>query len=325
MAMSIAQGFILLLWLMRQVCYSRGVPGVAAAASLGYLALMLGGLWIVHQMGGRSAACLGAMAASSLLAALWIGMQLGGAKVRSDDGPLWREIIAEHWRYGRWAMASGLIGSAPSVLTYLLLPLYANLAQSGTLRAMATIVMPAHLANAAASNLLLPQLVQRRGTRSFRQLVRLSAFILVLGPLAYWLALGLWHTRLIALVYGGRFVEDSNLLWLVGMLPVLGSGIVLGSSVLRAWERPSREFYATAIAGGSTIAMGAILLPRYGMWGAAWANVLNSIGIAVCLYVFVARTRFEGDAARDPRMMPLSETSTGECPPTRNETHMEEP
>lgn len=294
LVMALAQPLLLLLWLMRQLCYVQGDIAVAGISSAGYLVLMCAGLWIMHQAAFASAAWyLPVMALSSLVVALWIARQLGGVPLGWSGGSLWHEITSCHWHYGRWAMASGVVASVPAILCYLVLPMYASLEQGGALRAMANIMMPAHLVNSAAANMLVPHLVRRRGDRSFTIMVRTAATVLLLAATAYWLAVGMGHAVLIHGVYGGRFDKYSNLLWLVGALPVLGAGMTLGGAVLRAMERPALVFYASAIAGGIAAVAGSLLIVWYGMWGAASANILNSVCSLACLWWLVFRARGE--------------------------------
>jgi O-antigen/teichoic acid export membrane protein len=224
------------------------------------------------------------MATGSLASAIWIVMRLR-VPVRRPGGAraLYRDAAREHWHYGRWVIGSGVFSWIPQGIFYLLLPLRGGLESTAALKALMNLIMPVLHAYLPLATLMVPALVHTRGRESFWRTVRLALVFSTIASLAYWLLLGLTHRPLMALVYGGRYLDDSRLLWLVGVIPITGAGVGVMGSTLRALERPDRIFWAYVLSSIVAVTVGLGLMLLVGLRGAAAGIVLSSLTTAVAM------------------------------------------
>ena len=121
-----------LLWAIQSQKSGDGRPA--------YFVLMMLGLAVVHAVGTLT---IGAALTIIGLSSLVVGVALGIGQIEMRPaGPLVRDVVAEHLRYGRWATATQILGFIPGNIYYFLLPTMATLEQSGALRAMTNLYMP---------------------------------------------------------------------------------------------------------------------------------------------------------------------------------------
>ena len=289
LALTLAGPFILLLWLMRRACYIRLEPHLAASGGALYMILLLAGayaLYLLEWLTAASALCV--MGFSSLVVSLWLAVRLHVKRPPSfRRGKLPYNALIDHWRYGRWSVATQALTWAPGNIYFLLLPLWGGLEASASLRALWNCVLPANMAIAALSTLLIPSLTRARGEAGFGTLVRYSMVLFVFGSVLYWLFVGLFHNSLIAWLYGGQYGEDAQLLWVLGLAPLaVGVGSVLGAA-LRAVERPDQVFWAYAFSSILALTLGVTLMFAWGVVGAAVGLVAYTAATAgVMAYLF---------------------------------------
>lgn len=300
-SMALASPFILFLWLMRRACYVKLEPRRAAFAGAGYLMLMLAGLFSLKNTGHLSVftACV-VMAASSLAAGLWLAFREGVSispdemKKRTEEPRLVDLAMKDHWHYGRWAAAAGLVGYIPSQVSYLILPLFYGLEDSGSLRALTNLVMPFLQANAALCLLLLPRLVRARGTPAYAKTVRWATLFLAGGPIVYWVLLGLFNGTITHLLYDGRFDADSGLLWLIGLQPVFAALFGIYHAVLDSQQRPDYVFYASLASAIASLTIGVVMTKMMGLKGVAWASIIALALNFIVAYLLTKRLSRDG-------------------------------
>jgi O-antigen/teichoic acid export membrane protein len=288
-ALACAQPFILFLWLMRRACYIRSETRTAAAGGAMYLVVVLLGVLGLSQKALLTpASALSLMGVASLAVGVWFAVKLGTRRPRAHEMAFVTDAARQHWTYGRWAMATAIVGFIPGNIYYFLLPLFSSLAESGALRAMLNLVMPFLQLNTALCSLLLPNLVRARGTLGLARTVRLALLLLAGVPAVAWIVLGIAAPYVVHVVYGQRFQEYSGYLWIVGLVPVTsGLTSVLGL-VLRAHERPDLEFTAgcwTMLATG----VGVLIMFKNGVLGAGIGMVLGGVVRTVVLLILSRR------------------------------------
>ena len=274
----------------------RFKPHLAASGGAVYLVLVLAGIYVSYQYDWLSvvmAFCL--MGLASLIVSLWTAVRLREVSLRRSSGDsVTREVFGVHWGFARWAaptnalmMFAGWSGS----IYFLLLPIWWGLDASAALRALMNLITPFLHANAALSMLLLPALVRARGQAEFWHLVRLALALLSLGSILYWLLVGLFHQPILAWLYGSRYTEDANLLWLLGLMPLVA---VLGSvltAVLRAFERPDQTFWAYLFSAVIAVTVGIGFMVVWGVVGAVLGILASSVAtVGMMMWLFV-RTR----------------------------------
>ncbi|MCC7350106.1 MAG: oligosaccharide flippase family protein [Phycisphaerales bacterium] len=304
-----ASPFILYQWLMRRASYVRNAPQQAATAGAGYCVLMVGGLLALeHWKGLTIPSALAVMGTASFLVGIWLAYKEGVTCPWREGKALLKEAASEHGRYGRWAMASGLVGFVPAYIYYLILPMVANLQQSGALRAITNLVMPLLQANVALCILLLPRLVRCRGTPHFARTVRHAMIILVGASTAYYLFIAIFHEPIRHLVYGDKFAEYSFLLWLIGLQPILTAATGVLDVMVAAHERPDYVFYSCLASAVAAVTVGAALTWKWGVAGVTVAVLINFL-IHLIVIAFLARKliREKSDKPLVGAVGPLSE------------------
>ena len=141
---ALAAPAVLLLWLLRRAVYLWSHPRLAAIAGGVYLVGMLALLYALFSLGILSSftAPLAAAGASALAVAGMMAMRRFPLW-SSWRGDLTRQVVAAHWRYGRWAVVTGIFTWIPGCLYYLIVPLLVGLEANAALNALWNLVMPA--------------------------------------------------------------------------------------------------------------------------------------------------------------------------------------
>jgi O-antigen/teichoic acid export membrane protein len=277
----VASPLILLTWLLRRAFYVPGIPQWSATGGGLYLGLMLAGMyWFYREQWLSTTSAILIMGAASLLVSLWLATLLSPQWPRAGSPLTPRGVYADHWGYGRWALATAAVTWLPGSLSYMLLAAWEGLEGSAVLRAAMNLVMPILHANTAVAVLLLPYFVQAftaGGRPQLRCLVRLVFMLFVLTSLGYWLFLFCFRAEVLGWAYGGRYTEATHVLLLAGMHPFpAGISAVLGGA-LRAMKRPDLIFWCQTFGAVVTIALGVWLIPVYGVSGAVLAGLSASM------------------------------------------------
>jgi O-antigen/teichoic acid export membrane protein len=278
LALAAATPFILLLWLVRRGCYIWSEPHVAASGGVLYMALLATGAYLLFKFRWLSSpAAFTLMGIGSLATAACIRWRYPFA-VHSERSLLMRRsVFSDHWAYGRWAVGTGLLSGAILHVYYLVMPAWRGLESTAMLRALTNLVMPALQSFLALSVLAVPRLV---GIRERAALNRALGKLLVLYSLSgvlYWLALGLLHAPLVRLLYSGRYQSNTNLLWFLGLMPLITALITVFESALRAMTRSDQIFRAYVLSAAVTCIIG---LPMMIAWGVGGAIVGMLIALA---------------------------------------------
>jgi O-antigen/teichoic acid export membrane protein len=279
--------FILFLWLMRQACYVRFEPHLAASGGLLYMALMVASLYALHLREWLSAfSALGVMGFSSLAAGVWIATRLHINWPPPVSQGLSREVLKDHWGYGRWAAASHALTWIPGNVYYLLLPAWGGLEASAVFKALMNLIMPILHANTALSALLVPTLVRARRDGGFGHLVCLALALLTLGSALYLVLLGLFHHQLVTWLYRGQYREYADLLWLLGFSLLMTGAVNVLGAVLRALERPDRVFWAYLWTTAVALTLGFGFIAAWGVVGAAVGYLLSTAAKALAMWAY---------------------------------------
>lgn len=276
--LALALPFLLFLWLVRMAPYVLHKPQQATLAGAVYLSVLLAAVFLINRYAQFSvqAAFLG-MAGASLVAGVCITARLDVHLFSSAVGkPLLKDIIDEHWKYGRWAVATSVLAWVPGQAYYLLLPLWVGLKEIGALKAVINLIMPIAHANGAFSTLLVPELVKARSEGRFWDLIKITLALFLSATTIYWLFIGFFGAELTNWLYDGRYVEYADLLWLLGGIPVLLCISTVLSAALRAIESPQWITRAYVFSSAITLTVGVVCIALWGLWGAAAAMLLST-------------------------------------------------
>jgi O-antigen/teichoic acid export membrane protein len=306
LGLAIAAPFILLLWLVRQAFYVRLQPGWAAAG---------GGLYILFLP-----VCIYALRAVERLSPLtgFLGMGLGSLVVSmllliphnprrpgAHENPGVSMVASDHWRYGKWAMATAGLAWFPTNIYFALLPAWVGLQEAGALKALINLAMPVLLSISGLSMLFLPVLSMQSEEGGKQRMNRTLWFSFGLFFLGSGLYLGLlWGLRgaIFQLLYSGKYHEFASWpLVVVGLWP-FGQAItaILGSA-LRALRRPDYVFRSSAAGSAATLLLGIPLAWRLGVGGALAGSLLAFLATGGFMFFFYKKSlpKWESQDARN--------------------------
>lgn len=276
LALGVASGFILALWLLRRACYVIDRPDWAVGAGTLYVVLLLGGAFALLELEWLSGAtALALMAVGSVAAALVLAVRLKLFGAQAQVGPdLPDRVYVAHREYGRWAAPTGALEWFHGALPLLVLPLFVGLEGSGTLRALYNLAQPALQGFSALSVMALPLFVRARTEGTLRSVAtRWGGGILGLGGTYALLTLvaGRW---VVDWLYQGKYAVTTFELICLALLPVAAamSGILM--TWLRSGERTKDVFGARAWAVGVASTVGVGLTAAFSVAGALLADVL---------------------------------------------------
>lgn len=266
---ALAAPAVLLLWLLRRTVYLWSHPRLAAGAGGIYLVGMLAIIYAFYRTATLSSFTAPLAAAGASVLAIICIMAMRGF-------PLWsrrrdnfmNQVATEHWRYGRWAVASGIFTWIPGSLYYLIVPGMAGLEANAALSALWVLVMPAAQVTQALTFLLIPAFSRDRQDRRGAPLMWIALAIMLVGASLYALLIGLFGGPLMDLIYRGRYTQYTGYAWLMGLIVLPVAAIAVFGSVLRAYERPDRVLWAYVASTVVTCAFGVAAIAAWGLLGA---------------------------------------------------------
>lgn len=304
MGIAVFSPLILFLWLMRRTCYLQGLPHRAAEGGAIYLALTCAALAVLrHYRLDSLLNVIAVMGIASLLSGLWLALREGLRFPASGlANPIVREMAADHWRFGRWAAAAGMVSYLLQQASYMIVGAVSpgGLADAGTLRAIYNLVQPLLLANVALCVLLVPTLVRKRGTASYATTVRLAVLGLVAGSVLYWAILCTFHAPVMSAIYQGKYADDRALMWLLGFHPVLTAIFGVYNAVLESSQRPDRVFYGGLVSAIASIVLGIAFTMLWGLHGIA-ASLTLCFALNALISYLLAKPQVLENTARPVR------------------------
>lgn len=298
--LALGSPFILLASLSRRAFYVLLKPHWSAVGSAVYLVTIMTGVYACYRWrlltGGSSAALMGFSAGVTSLGILLV---LKPSLKRSSLRQLTKEVLSDHWRYGRWAVGSSLLSSSYSALYYILITAFMSLSSVAVLRAFQNLFAPASQLLVSVALPLVPWVAERSAKRGpaclTRYAVRISA-ALSAAALLYLILMVTAGSRLIYLLYAGKYAGH---LWLISLIAVIQLFTALGGGahvVLRASGRSDLLFVVYA-AGSLLSLLGSLAL--VGLWGFPGAAV--GLGVfplstsIIAWYLWMARGRKASD------------------------------
>ena len=287
--------FLLLLWLVRRLCYVVQRPSVAVLGSATYLLFVLAGMYILARFGRLSAlTAFLLMGSGSVLAALLLIWRLGLLKSgRSEQQNLkWRSVSRENWTYGRWLVGSTVLFSISSQTQTFLVAAVLGLGATGTLRAMQVPSLVMSQIVTAIGLLVLPTFSYDFGKglvarlRHKAMLVSVALFCSAICFAAFLLALG---GRVEHLLYGGKYTGHASLMAMLALIPVC-SGFSIGFGMaMRASQKPHFDLVANAIAAPVGVLSAIYFMRWWGLMGAAASMVVSFAVASVVTYISYRR------------------------------------
>ena len=262
---------ILYQWLFRRACYLNSKPQFAAESGMVYLTVMLSGILLLQwTIGLSSITGFLTVGIASIVSGEYARQRLIRSGSLSEGASLGTaEVGREHWKYGKWALTSGMLGWIPGNVAMLILPVWGGMQASGNLKGAANLILPIQQVLAAAGPLLLPFLVRHRSSLSFKKKVYLLAIFFALPPLLWTLFLAFTGPVISEILYAGEFEIPQNLLLLLGFTAAIAGSTLVLAAGLRAVEKPKSSSYGYAASCFISLLPGIPLMAIYGVTGAA--------------------------------------------------------
>lgn len=282
----LATPLILFFWLCRRAAYIRLAPGLAARGALAYCLVVVCLLLLTRSAGRLS--CFMAFLIQALAATAAAILLLASLRslLDSQSGPSSSAVVRQHWRYGRWAVATAFVhwlsGSAYYVLAAAFLPMQ----DVAALRALQNFTLPFGQFITAVSLLLLPWASARfaeEGRVGFQRRIRQITLLFVAVASAYYAVLWLFGGRIMAILYAGRYNDFAYLLTLVAA-PVVVAAVSQGSAIaVQAMQAPAEVFLAYSVSATLTILAGVALARYLGLAGALIGVLISSLGFCIVI------------------------------------------
>ena len=273
---------------------SNGVLTVAAMVSLLALTGSIG--WaVVGSVIGSLAGAIGycGWAAKRLRGAEPAAIPAEATKASSPRDP-WAVLR----RMGRLAMvaaplgfASGLVSLSGNLPRYFIGHIL-GAAALGIFAALAYIVLAANILFAAISQILLPRLTRLCAAGEFAILttltLRLVLGTLALGAVAVAVVIAVGPAA-VRFVYGAPYGAHANVLTLLTVAAVLSGAVFFLGTALSALRRFGNQLTASLVMVAVAGIAGYVLVPRFGLAGAAWSVVITIGGDSVLKALMLKR------------------------------------
>ena len=285
---------VLTFWTVRRYYYVTGQPGRALGMSSVYaitLITCMALLFATANLDSQSAFM--GLAATTLLVSFVPCLRiLSGVNKPEKARVQWREFIARHWRYGRWALGESIAFALGISLLPLLLAYFSGVSRAGELRALQILFLPLSHVLTGLGLLALPALVRVYHAHRAERF-RVAGMLLVAGfgaiSVAYVLPVLLATDFVIDTLYASTSFHELS--WIVPYLAI--AAVLTGVSsalmmILRAVERPDLVFVATAIVGLITVTTAPFLLAYFGDTGLVVA-LLTSAMVGTLILLWNAR------------------------------------
>jgi O-antigen/teichoic acid export membrane protein len=289
--MTIATPFILVHGLAKRSFYLRLSPGPAAFASLFYCAMVTGGVFLFFRLGKLSSfTAFLIMGSAALVSCVVMLIQLNAALAPETGRPNLRATWGKHWEYGRWALATCVVGWIPNYFYIPLVSSFSGMAAAGELRALMNLAAPVLQTYAALSMLFLPyaaRVQNQNGRKAARALNRRLAFLFVAGSMAYWAVLIPLKQPLFHFLYNGKYMESAYLIPLFALETTIWSASLGPAILLRAMESPRSLFVANGAASLVAVLIGIPATRFFGLQGVIWSMIgANFLYVVVAFILF---------------------------------------
>jgi O-antigen/teichoic acid export membrane protein len=271
---------LLLLWLVRRMCYVLQRPGLAVAGTASFLVLITVGLTALRHFGWATPLlAFLLMGAASLIASGVLLARFGffhGSQTLNDIS--WRAALRENWTYGRWLVGSTTLYSISNQTQTYLVAATLGLGAAGVLRAMQLPSLMMTQAVTAAGLLFLPAFSQEFGRGDVKRVRRKAAVVsatLAFAGLVFVAILALVSSPLERVMYSGKYASQAWLIPVLGLIPVATGFSVGFSMVLKAARKPHYDLMANAIAAPVSVVSALVFVYWWGLPGAAASMILS--------------------------------------------------
>ncbi len=290
--LALATPFILIHGLCRRGFYLKLSPGPAAFGAVFYFVSVISGVFALQRLGWLSCfTAFLAMGTAALVSSCIMFFQLNAALEPATWRPNLRHTWHKHWEYGRWALATSVVGWIPYYLYIPLVSTFSGMAAAGELRAVMNLAAPVLQTFAALSMLFLPyasRLQTEGDSHAINVLTLRLVALFVAGATVYWAFIIPLRGQWFHFLYAGKYMESSYLIPLFAIETLVWSAAVGPAILLRAMESPRSLFIANSGASAVAIVFGIPATRYFGLPGVIWSMIA-----ANAVYVFLAFVLFK--------------------------------
>jgi O-antigen/teichoic acid export membrane protein len=288
---AMAAPFIMMHSFGRRTFYLTLSPGPAAFGSAFYFVMVVAGVFVAFRRGWLSSfSAFLVMGMASLISVVVMLFQLNAILEPENGRPGIRQTWAKHWEYGRWALATCIVGWIPNYVYIPLVSGFSGMAAAGELRALMNLAGPVVQTYAALSMLFLPYASRVQvsgGHTATSNLTRKLTLLFVGGAVAYWAVVIPLRLSVFRLLYAGKYIDSSYLVPFFALETVVWGAGMGPAILLRAMESPQSLFWANGAASVVALVLGIPATLYYGLRGAVGSMILaNTLysGVAFLLY-----------------------------------------
>lgn len=294
LAITISLSFILLVGVTRRASYLKDKIQITIFGSILNLIITILSLIVILKLGYLStASAFFAMAFASIINGLFTIKFLD---LKAKEFLHWHEfidrniVLKEHWNYGKWVLASGIVSWIANSLYIPLLSAFEGVEPVGAFRAMQNLMRPIELILIALGLLFVPKVSEKVVIYGYSYLrsMALKISLLVTGlSVLYTVLVTLTGDQIVFHLYKNDYYLNN--LWL---LPFLGGVCIIKSLAmgiivsLKAAKLPNTFFWAALASAFMTLTLGLFLVWRWGIYGMAIGYFSNSVIFLTALILF---------------------------------------
>ena len=267
----------------RHIAFGHFRSGTAVLLDVAVALLQIGGLASLYFAGVLTVpATFGVMGAACLLVCWpWAVRFVRGVRFRAkavtND---WRR----NWRFGRWALATHLLHGASHYLMPWVVALVDGEDATGLFMAGSTLVGVANMFVLGLAHYVCPKAAEafkRHGAPGLKRVLKTAflTFSLVLAPFAA--ACGMFGDAIATLIFPDEFAGAGLVLAVLAVNMWANALSITCGNGLWAVHRPDANFTADAVSLSVVAAATVVLIPSFGVVGAAaamaiggWADVI---------------------------------------------------
>lgn len=327
-------------WLFRQPFYVMGKLGYSVFGSLIYLGVVLVCVTLFHSIDAGPISQLNMLAINdpNRESVFWImnGTMLNpftamlsmgmGAVVgaiflifvfikpnfKRGGEVTYRQVLEDHWRYGRWSSLDRLVAWIPANIFYVMMPLIGGLAGSATLRALSNLTLPLYMTISAMTSVLLPSFVHiytQQGRKGLNNKVRDMMIMVLLLLIPVVLTLAFFGQWIVSFLYSGRYdtMVTFAIMFTMALHPLLSGVVQILDVGLRAQNKVKYNLISRVVPVTITLTLGLWLLSQYGIIGANIASLTTSSVHALMLLYQYRRIGRMGEVTE--KVVPAEDTS----------------
>ncbi|MEX0819617.1 MAG: hypothetical protein WD070_08480 [Pirellulaceae bacterium] len=272
-----ATPFCLLHAFLRNFSFAAFQFRVAVAMDVTVAFLQLAALTVLVQLNLLTVPRLFVVMGASSLAAC-----LGWFSIRPEPLHFVRKLVLRHWRenwsFGRWALASHVVGGAGAYVLPWMLAIVHDQAATGTYAGCGKLSALAATFVAGVAHFLCPKAVAaytEHGTVGLKRVLFTTGLVFVVTVGGFCVFVGLTGDFILVTLFGDDFVGTGPVALVLSVAVLANSLAVLGGNGLWAINRPEANLISDVAAVTLTLLTAALLVQSHGVMGIAIAAVVG--------------------------------------------------